>query len=412
MSFLSQRVSRRTALLLLTFVLLLALGIGLWFGLLQSVPSGGHGHAGPPGHPPAGDGPGDGPGGGQLAVVSVAPVRQGGFPVQIRAVGTVTPYNTVSVVPQVQGRLLRVHVQEGGYVRAGELLAELDPRALEASLQEAQGTQAQNGAELAHARSDLVRDERLFRQDSIARQQLETQRALVRQLTARAAADQARVENARVQLGYARIHAPIAGRLGLLTSGIGTLIGPSTTEGLVSIVQTDPISVLFGVPALQLQALRDALADAGREGLAVQVWDRAEQALLATGRLGSLDNRIDPATGTVKVRARFDNPEEVLFPNQFVNVRLSLRTLPQALSVPVDAVQFGNQGNYVYVIRDGRAQVQTVTLGATTADRIQVLRGLRAGEQVVLEGIDRLREGSAVKIVGATGTAASPASQP
>ena len=391
--------SGRRTVLVVTVVVLLAIGAGLWFWVIK--PSSGTAPVAdmPPGPPGAPGGPG-GPGGGQPVTVSVSPVLQGAFPVLVRAVGNVTPYNTVTVVPQVEGRLLRVHFREGDRVKAGDLLAELDARALEASLAEARATQAQNQAELKNAQADLARYQRLFRQDSVARQQLDTQQALVRQLQARSAADQAKVDSARVQLGYTKIHAPVSGRLGLIKTNVGAMIGPSTTNGLVSIVQADPISVVFGVPEVQLQSLRDAMAQQDMSGgLEVQAWDRTESRLLATGRLTTLDNQIDTTTGALRVWARFDNPGEQLFPNQFVNVRLTLQTLPGALSVPVDVVQFGNQGNYVYVVRDGKAHIQTVKLGASASDRVQVVDGLQAGEQVVLEGMDSLRDGSRVKIV-------------
>lgn len=427
--------SGRRTVLVVTVLLLLAIGAGLWFWVIKSSSGTAPAADMPPGPPGAPGGPG-GPGGGQPVTVSVSPVVKGAFPVLVRAVGNVTPYNTVTVVPQVEGRLLRVHFREGDRVRAGDLLAELDARALEASLAEARATQAQNQAELRNAQADLARYQRLFRQDSVARQQLDTQQALVRQLQARSAADQAKVDSARVQLGYTKIHAPVTGRLGLIKTNVGAMIGPSTTDGLVSIVQVDPISVVFGVPEVQLQSLRDAMAqtrepgpdqgegahqeqghhqEPGRsqrdpgadiqrqqnmsEGLEVQAWDRTESRLLAMGRLTTLDNQIDATTGALRVRARFDNPGEQLFPNQFVNVRLTLQTLPGALSVPVDVVQFGNQGNYVYVVRDGKAHIQTVKLGASASDRVQVVDGLQAGEQVVLEGMDSLRDGSRVKIV-------------
>lgn len=391
--------SGRRTVLVVTVVVLLAIGAGLWFWVIK--PSSGTAPVAdmPPGPPGAPGGPG-GPGGGQPVTVSVSPVLKGAFPVLVRAVGNVTPYNTVTVVPQVEGRLLRVHFREGDRVKAGDLLAELDARALEASLAEARATQAQNQAELKNAQADLARYQRLFRQDSVARQQLDTQQALVRQLQARSAADQAKVDSARVQLGYTKIHAPVSGRLGLIKTNVGAMIGPSTTDGLVSIVQVDPISVVFGVPEVQLQSLRDAMAQQDMSGgLGVQAWDRTESRLLATGRLTTLDNQIDTTTGALRVRARFDTPGEQLFPNQFVNVRLALQTLPGALSVPVDVVQFGNQGNYVYVVRDGKAHIQTVKLGASASDRVQVVDGLQAGEQVVLEGMDSLRDGSWVKIV-------------
>lgn len=333
------------------------------------------------------------------ATVATVPVEQGAFTVLIRAVGTVTSYNTVTVLPQVEGRLARVSFEEGQHVKAGQLLAEIDPRSLKAALAEARGQQVQNRAELLNAKRDLARYEQLFEQDSIARQQLDSQRALVRQLEGRAETDRAKVDSARLQLEYTRIEAPVDGRLGLLRVNVGSLIGPNTADGLVSIIQTDPISVLFSVPEVQLQALRDAVSAAGAQGLKVEAWDRSEQRRLAEGRVTTLDNQIDTTTGSLRVRARFDNPKENLFPNQFVNVRLYLETLSDALSVPVDTVQFGTQGDYVYVVRDDKAYVQTVRLGASAGDRVEILEGLKAGDQVVLEGLDQLRNGRAVKIV-------------
>lgn len=380
----------RRRVIVLTAVILLVMAAGIWFWIIKPSAS----------NPVLSAGPGPRPGRmGSEATISVAPVTQGAFPVVVRAVGTVTPFNTVTVLPQVEGRLLRTHVQEGARVKAGELLAELDPRSLQATLAEAEGTQAQNQAELQQARRDLARYEQLFRQDSIARQQLDTQRALVRQLEGRRATDRARIDSARLQLDHTRILAPVDGRLGLLKANVGSLIGPGSTDGLASIVQTDPISVLFSVPEVQLQALREAVAAAGGQGLEVEAWDRGERRRLASGRVATLDNQIDATTGSLRVRARFDNPDESLFPNQFVNIRLLLKTLPDALSVPVDTVQFGNQGNYVYKILDGKAHVQAVTLGVSAQDRVEVLSGLQAGDQVALEGLDRLREGARVRVV-------------
>lgn len=383
----------RRPVLWVTLLLLLLMGGGLWFWVLKPASKAG-GAAGPSGPPP-----GPRQMGGEAAIISTAPVVEGTFPVLIRAVGTVTSFNTVTVVPQVEGRLLKVAFEEGQRVKAGQLLAQIDPRAFEVSLAEAKGQQAQNRAELQNARRDLARYEQLFRQDSIARQQLDNQRALVRQLEGRSETDRARIDNAQLQLDHTRIVAPVDGRLGLLKAAVGSLIGPGTAEGLVSIIQTDPISVLFSVPEVQLQALRDAVRQTSAPGLVVEAWDRSESRQLATGHVSTLDNQIDAATGSLKVRARFDNADDALFPNQFVNVRLHLKTLPAALSVPVDAVQFGSQGDYVYLIRDGKAFVRTVRLGATSGERVEILEGLSAGDQVALEGLDRLRDGRAVKVV-------------
>lgn len=384
--------TRRAPVLVLTLLLLLMLGAGLWFWVLKPArpEAAGSGHAA-----------GRRPENAEAAVVSIIRVRQGDFPVLVHAVGTVTSFNAVTVRPQVEGRLTRIAFEEGQRVQAGQLLAELDPRSFEVGLAEALGQQAQNRAELQNARRDLQRYEQLFRQDSIARQQLDSQRALVRQLEGRGATDRARIDNARLKLDYSRIVAPVDGRAGLLQAGVGSLIGPGSAGGLVNIVQTDPISVLFSVPEAQLQLLRDAMAAAPAPGLVVDAWDRSESRRLASGHLSTLDNQIDAATGAVRVRARFDNGDDSLFPNQFVNVRLHLRTLPAVLSVPADAVQFGSRGNYVYVVRDGKAYVQSVRLGAASAERVEILAGLADGDAVVLEGMDRLRDGRPVRIVPA-----------
>ncbi|MDO4683833.1 MAG: efflux RND transporter periplasmic adaptor subunit [Lautropia sp.] len=385
----------RRSVLWVTLLLLLLVGAGLWFWVLKPasrVPGAGEGAGAPP--------PGSRRmGAGEAAIVSTTPVVQGTFPVVIRAVGTVTPFNAVTVVPQVEGRLLKVSFEEGQRVKAGQVLAQIDPRAFEVSLAEAKGQQAQNRAELANARRDLARYEQLFRQDSIARQQLDNQRALVRQLEGRGETDRARIDNAQLQLDHTRIVAPVDGRLGLLKAAVGNLIGPGSAEGLVSIIQTDPISVLFSVPEVQLQALRDAVRQTAAPGLVVEAWDRSESRRLATGHVSTIDNQIDAATGSLKVRARFDNADDALFPNQFVNVRLHLRSLPAALSVPVDAVQFGSQGDYVYLITDGKAFVRTVRLGVASGERVEILEGLKAGDRVALEGLDRLRDGRAVQVV-------------
>lgn len=387
----------RRPVILITALVLLAVLSGIWFWIIRpsaldpvtSTPRGG---------PPGMMGPGS------AATISVVPVTQGAFSVVIRGVGTVTSYNTVTVVPQVEGRLSRVRFREGARVKAGDLLAELDARSVQASLTEAQGQQAQNEAELQNARRDLERYENLYRQDSIALQQVESQRALVRQLEGRAVADRARIDSAIVQLTHTGIVAPVDGRVGLLKVNVGSMIGPGTADGLVSIVQTNPISVLFNVPEVQLQSLWSAVADAGARSLKVEAWDRSERQKLAEGHVDTLDNQIDAATGSLRVRARFDNPDEKLFPNQFVNVRLYLRTLADALSVPVDTVQFGNQGTYVYVIRNNRAHVQPVTLGVTTDDRVEIVSGLKMGDQVALEGLDRLRQGASVRVVSPLGS--------
>lgn len=341
--------------------------------------------------------------------VRVIDARSEDMTVEVKAIGTVTPLNTVVVRSRVDGQLQRVLFQEGERVKAGELLAEIDPEPYRVRLAQAEGQKQQNLAQLKNAENDLAVYRRLFDQDSIARQQLDTQAALVNQMRGTQMSDQAQVDDAKLQLDYTRIIAPIAGRLGLRRVDAGNLVSTGDTEGIVSITQTQPIGVQFTVPEVQLPAIRKAHA-AGRL-LPVEAWDRNEQQMLAEGVLTTLDNQIDLATGTLRLKAQFDNTDDALFPNQFVNVRLRVRTLEGAVTIPVDAVQYGSQGTYVYMIADGKAILRPIRLGPTNAERVAVLEGLSAQDQVVLEGLDRLREGREVTVV-TTPPPASPVLQP
>lgn len=331
--------------------------------------------------------------------VRVVPVERGSLDVQIKSIGTVTPLNTVTVRSRVDGVLNRVLFTEGSEVEQGTLLAEIDPLPYRAQLAQAEGQAQQNQAQLANAQADLELYEGLYEQDSIARQQLTSQRALVEELRGSLKANAAQVEDARLQLSWTRIEAPIAGKLGLRRVDAGNLVSSGDTEGLVSITQMRPIAVEFTVPEPDVPALRRAVAS-GAE-LAVQALDRSEQHLLASGRLHTLDNQIDIATGTLRVKALFENEDDQLFPNQFVNVRLRLHTLPSVVTIPSDAVQFGSRGTYVYVVdpQENKAFTRLVKLGATAADgQVAVTEGLEEQELVVLEGLDRLREGREVVI--------------
>ncbi|WP_185266059.1 efflux RND transporter periplasmic adaptor subunit [Halopseudomonas xiamenensis] len=331
--------------------------------------------------------------------VRVVPVERGSLDVQIKSIGTVTPLNTVTVRSRVDGVLNRVLFTEGSEVEQATLLAEIDPLPYRAQLAQAEGQAQQNQAQLANAQADLELYEGLYQQDSIARQQLTSQRALVEELRGSLKANAAQVEDARLQLSWTRIEAPIAGKLGLRRVDAGNLVSSGDTEGLVSITQMRPIAVEFTVPEPDVPALRRAVAS-GAE-LAVQALDRSEQQLLAGGRLHTLDNQIDIATGTLRVKALFENEDDQLFPNQFVNVRLRLQTLPSVVTIPSDAVQFGSRGTYVYVIdpQENKAFTRLVKLGATAADgQVAVTEGLQERELVVLEGLDRLREGREVVI--------------
>lgn len=334
----------------------------------------------------------------QPTPVRVVPVQRGSLDVQIKSIGTVTPLNTVTVRSRVDGELTRVLFTEGSEVKQGTLLAEIDPAPYRAQLAQAEGLAQQNQAQLANAQADLELYEGLYEQDSIARQQLTSQRALVEELRGTLKANAAQVEDARLQLSWTRIEAPIDGKLGLRRVDAGNLVSSSDTEGLVSITQMRPIAVEFTVPEPDVPALRRAAAS--DEELTVQALDRSEQLVLADGRLHTMDNQIDIATGTLRVKAVFENSDDELFPNQFVNVRLRLRTLPSVVTIPSDAVQFGSRGTYVYVVNadESKAYTRLVTLGASADGRVAVTEGLAEQELVVLEGLDRLRDGREVVI--------------
>ena len=324
----------------------------------------------------------------------------------LRALGTVTAYNTVTVRSRVDGELVRVAFAEGQRVKAGDLLAQIDPRPFEVALAQAQGQQQQNQALLANARRDLQRYQTLFKQDSIARQQLDTQAALVRQYEGTQKIDQAAVDDAKLQLSYTRITAPIDGRLGLRRVDPGNLVSAGDTDGLVVITQTQPIAVVFSLPETQLPEVLEQVR-AGRT-LTVQAYDRADTQAIASGQLETIDNQIDVATGTVKLKARFDNADEMLFPNQFVNVHLLVQTRPDTTVIPTAAVQQGSAGAFVFLLRqDSTVEVRQVKLGAINGDRVAVNEGLAPGDRVVVEGTDRLRTGAKVNVV--TGDAAIPA---
>ncbi|CAB3916267.1 MdtA/MuxA family multidrug efflux RND transporter periplasmic adaptor subunit [Achromobacter deleyi] len=317
----------------------------------------------------------------------------------LKSLGTVTAYNTVTVRSRVSGELVDVPFQEGQMVKAGDLLAQVDPRAFQVALDQARGTQMQNLALLENARRDLQRYQALFKQDSIAKQQVDTQAALVRQYEGTIKSDQANVDNARLQLDYARITAPISGRLGLRQVDRGNLVSSSDTNGLVVITQTQPISVVFTLPETQLPEVRAELAQG--KTLAVEAYDRADTRRIASGKLETLDNQIDVTTGTLKLKAKFDNQDDALFPNQFVNVRLHVLTRKDVTAIPTAAIQQGSAGAFVFQVQaDNTVQVKQVKLGAINNGMVAVNEGLQPGDRVVTEGTDRLRAGAKVEVVG------------
>ncbi|MGY8820834.1 MAG: MdtA/MuxA family multidrug efflux RND transporter periplasmic adaptor subunit [Pseudomonadales bacterium] len=330
--------------------------------------------------------------------VRVAPVEQSPFEVYAKALGTVTPLNTVNVRSRVAGELVEIRFDEGQRVKAGDLLAVIDPRAYEVALQQAEGTLQQNRALLQNAQVDLDRYRGLFADDSIAKQTLDTQQALVNQYKGTLAANQAAVNEAKLNLQFTQIRAPIDGRVGLRQLDQGNLVAANDTTPLVVITQTQPMAISFTLPESELPPV---IARFRRgEELSVQAWDRGERILLGEGVLESVDNLIDTTTGTLKMKARFDNEDELLIPNQFVNVRLRVETLPDAVLIPSAALQFGSRGNYAYVVgEDSKVELRVLEVGPSNGDRTVVTSGLSVGERIVMEGTDRLRDGSEVEVV-------------
>ena len=359
--------------------------------------------------------------GNQPIPVRLAAVRTDTVNVQIRALGTVTPLNTVTVRSRLDGELVRVLFTEGQRVGQGDLLAEIDQRPYQVALTQAQGQLEENKARLTNAQGDLVRYEKLASEGLITGQQVTTQQALVQQYQGALQAIEGQVNNARLQLTYTRVVAPIAGRLGLRQVDPGNLVRSTDPNGIVVITQMRPISVLFTVPEADLPAVLEGMRGATR--MVVEAWDRADSAKLAEGSLQTVDNQIDTTTGTIKLRAQFANANEQLFPNQFVNVRLGVQTLRNATVIPAAAVQRGSFGTFVYVAKDNSTvTIRRVQLGPAERDMVSVASGLAPNERVVLEGVDDLKEGARVQIIGegppspAAGSAAPagppPAQQP
>jgi multidrug efflux system membrane fusion protein len=330
--------------------------------------------------------------------VGVAKVQQGPMPIQLTEIATVTPLATTTVTGRIAGTLTRIAFTEGQMVKAGQLLATVDERPYVVALQQAQAQLARDQAALENAQLLLKRDQTLLAQDSIARQDVDTQAATVRQDQAVVQADIASVNNAKLNLGYTRIVAPITGRAGLRQIDLGNFLS-GTTTGIVVLTQIDPIDVTFTVPQDELQPIAQRL----RSGavLPVAALDRPGGTILARGRLLTLDNQIDPATGTVKAKARFANPTGALFPQQFVNLQLLVDTIPNAAIVPAAAVRHGPQGDFVWVVQPNRtAHMQLVKVGPSLGEQASIQSGLSAGSSVITEGGDRLREGAPVTLPG------------
>lgn len=328
--------------------------------------------------------------------VVAATARSTELSIYLNGLGTVTPVKTVMVRSRVDGELVRVAFREGQLIKQGELLAEIDPRPFQVQLQQAQGQLARDQALLENARVDVERYRTLLKQDSIAEQQVATQEALVKQLEGTVRMDQSQVENAKLQLAYARITAPITGRLGLRQVDAGNIVRSGDANGIVVITQQQPIAVIFTIPQDQLPAVMRRLQSERK--IATEAWDREGRVKLATGVLLTVDNQIDTTTGTVKLKAEFPNDDNRLFPNQFVNVRMQLETR-SAVTVPGAAIQRGAQGTFVYVVKDDMTvTMRPVKPGPAEGDNTAIESGLAPGERVVVDGVDRLREGARVQI--------------
>ena len=340
------------------------------------------------------------PGGRRPMPVMAAAARRGDIGVTIDGLGTVTAWNTVTVKPRVAGQLVSVVAHEGQLVKAGEVLAEIDPRPFQVLLDQADGQLLRDQALYDNAKRDLARYRGLLAEDSIASQQVDAQAALVRQMLGSVAMDRAQVANARLQLSFTRITAPISGRIGLRLVDPGNAVSTTDPTGIFVITQTQPIAVVFAIPAGDLPAVLQGLRTGAT--LPVEAFDREDTKALAKGDLSTVDNQIDVATGTVKLKAKFANPGNRLFPNQFVNARLLVETLHGATLVPTAAIQRGTPGTFVYVVnRDQTVSVRAVALGPSANAVVAVEKGLAPGERVVTDGADKLRQGEKVEVVSA-----------
>ncbi|MGB4117364.1 MAG: efflux RND transporter periplasmic adaptor subunit [Polaromonas sp.] len=396
------RMSRRGKWTGAVVAILVLVGLGglTWYltrpSTMFATPAIGGGAPGGPGGPGAGGG-----GGGRGAsTVGVTTAERASIAVTLDALGTVTPLATVKVKPQVSGVLEKVLFKEGQMVRAGELLATIDARQFELALAQATGQRQRDAAQLESARVTLERFKTLLSQDSIARQEVDSQAALVKQLEGTVMVNNAAVGAAQLNLSYTKITAPVSGRVGLRTVDVGNTVSPSDANGVAVITQVMPMDVVFAVPQ---DRVSDVL-NAAKSDMQVMALDRTRTGVLGSGTFASLDNLVDTTTGTVKAKARFANNDSALFANQFVNVQLRIKSIDNAVVVPVAAVRLGGSGDFVFVLNaaERTVSIRPVIRGQATGEKIVIVSGLKVGEQVITEGADRLKEGSRVTLSGDT----------
>lgn len=367
---------------------LLALGVGGYFWLTRSggapaTPA----EASPPARP-------------RVVPVTAAEAKQGDLNHYLTALGTVTPFKTVTIKSRVDGQLIKVDFKEGQFVQEGQLLVEIDPRPFQVQLEQAEGQMARDRAALHEAKVDRERDKILYAHNVIAKQQLDLQQATVEQDQGAVVSDQSNIDNAKLQLTYSRITAPISGRIGLRLVDPGNIVHATDTQGLAVITQLQPIATIFSIPEDDLPKV---LAEMQTGKLAVEAYDRGLTKKLATGRLLTTDNQIDTTTGTIRLKAAFPNTDNALFPNQFVNVKLLVETERDKVLIPTAAIQRTSAGTVVYAVRpDNTVDARTVAVGVTQGDLTSVDSGVKPGEMVVVDGLDKLQQGTRVSVQPAT----------
>jgi len=390
----------------LWLVVLGIVAIGIWYfrGARSTSEAGGTASAGASGQGRRGAG-----GAGFTVPVVVASAEKGDLPVYLIGLGTVTAFNTVTVRSRVDGQIVKVNFTEGQFVHQGDALMEIDPRPYQVMLEQAEGQLAKDQAQLHDMQVDFERYQLLYNEGVVPKQQVDTQQAQVGQYEGAIKADQATIDNAKLQLVYAHITAPISGRVGLRLVDIGNIVHASDTTGLLVITQLQPISVIFTLPQDQLQQVLGKLRGGGQ--LPVEAYDRDDTTKIAEGKLATIDNQIDPTTGTYKLKSIFSNENNVLFPNQFVNMHMLVDVKKNLVIVPAAAIQRGPQGTYVYVVSGGDvANIRPVKIAQTSGNSIGIGSGLNAGEVVVIDGQDKLQDGSKVLTsTSATGAAERPA---